>query len=222
MRNVTAVLAVAVIAALTTASPAAADFDRPTKATSAKVHLVRAFAPCTTPNDVHNGIAALPACSPPTPLSTYTFGPAGKGSVQVTRKGFTYKLRFEVKDVRTGADQPVDNVTFNGRVEFSSHGRRVLRRHLYFRDDRGRADVVLGGSVLRQRGLSRAAPRFHYTVVGGDHPGGRAGRLEQPLRDRGPLPRMRTIRERADRTIMCAPGARDRRARARRSRASLR
>ena len=74
MRNVTGVLAVAVIAALTTASPGAADFDRPTKAVSAKVHLVRAFAPCTTPNDVHNGIAVLPACSPATPLSTYTFG----------------------------------------------------------------------------------------------------------------------------------------------------
>ena len=70
------------------------------------------------PNDTHTSTAILPACSPATPLSPYAFGPAGRGSAQAERAGFLVKMRFDLRDVRTGLDQPADGVEFTGRVRF--------------------------------------------------------------------------------------------------------
>ena len=46
----------------------------------------------------------------------YAFGPAGRGRAQVRRVANGIKLRFDVRDVRTAADAPVDGVEFAGRV----------------------------------------------------------------------------------------------------------
>ena len=113
-RDATAlVVALFVLAAL----PAAADHDAPSKARGIDVDLVRAHAACTAPNDIHDRVAVFPsACSPAAPFSSYAFGPAGRGRAQVRRVANGIKLRFDVRDVRTAADAPVDGVEFAGRV----------------------------------------------------------------------------------------------------------
>lgn len=85
MRHPMTVLAAIFLAA--TVVPAAADHDVPLDASLVKVDLVRAYAPCTAPNDVHDQIVVFAnACSPAAPLSPYRFGPAGRGRVQVQRR----------------------------------------------------------------------------------------------------------------------------------------
>ena len=124
MRNPTAVFVIAAMVQLATVSTVHADVDLPKKTTGAKVSLVRAYAPCVTPNDTHTTGAVIAACSPATALSSYTFGPAGKGSAQVQAAGFSMKLRFDVRDVRTAGDVPVAGVDFSGRahVRFTDDG----------------------------------------------------------------------------------------------------
>lgn len=97
-------------------SPAAADHDLPAKAKSVKVDLVRAHEACSVPNDTHDHVLVIAACSPATAPSSYGFGPAGTGTVQVQRAKNGIKFRFDVKDVRTGAAVPVNGVDFSGRV----------------------------------------------------------------------------------------------------------
>lgn len=116
MRHLAPVLAAICLAA--TVAPAVADHDVPLDATLVKVDLVRAYAPCTAPNDVHDQIVVFAgACSPAAPLSPYRFGPGGRGRVQVQRVGSGIKFRVQLKDVRAIDDQPANGVDFTARIQ---------------------------------------------------------------------------------------------------------
>lgn len=107
------------------ASAAHADHDLPAQAAKAKVDLVRAYAPCTAPNDVHDQIVVFAqACSPAAPLSPYRFGAGGKGKAQIQRVNTGIKLRFDLRDVRAIDDQPANGVEFSGRLgmRVTDHG----------------------------------------------------------------------------------------------------
>jgi hypothetical protein len=124
MYNSAAFLVIAVVAQLAAVPIARADVDLPKKTTATKVSLVRAYAPCVTPNDTHTTGAVIAACSPAAALSSYSFGSTGKGSAQVQIAGYALKLRFDVTDVRTAGDDPADGVAFSGRahVRFTDDG----------------------------------------------------------------------------------------------------
>ena len=124
MRKLRIPLCVLGLAALVGA-PARATHDAPSSAKTVKTDLVRAYAECTTPNDVHDLVTVFAfACSPATPLSAYTFGPQGQGKAQVQLASDGIKFRFAVRDVRTAADAAADGVVFKGRVRirFTDHG----------------------------------------------------------------------------------------------------
>lgn len=106
-------------------APVAADHDTPRAAKSIKADLVRAYAECAAPNDVHDQVTVFAsACSPAAPLSSYRFGPQGQGMAQVRLVPGGIKYRFTVKDVRTAADAPADGVVFRGRLHLrmTDHG----------------------------------------------------------------------------------------------------
>jgi hypothetical protein len=100
--------------------PAAeATHNTPARGKTIKTDLVRAYAECTAPNDVHDKVTVWgSACSPAAPLSSYSFGPRGHGQVQIkllpARSGIKY--RFDLRDVRTAANAAAGGVVFKGRI----------------------------------------------------------------------------------------------------------
>ena len=91
-----------------------ADHDAPSKVSSMKVGLVRAYEPCTVPNTEH--AHGYDACAPAVPLSPYQFGPQGQGRARVQVKTEGIQMRFSLTDIRTPGDNPADGVTFTGRI----------------------------------------------------------------------------------------------------------
>jgi hypothetical protein len=81
--------AIAVLGLSASVASAACDFDAPFKAKGLKTDMVRAMTQCggtdgIAPNDQTS--TGIPGCSPPVPLSSYSFGPKGKCSVKTSQK----------------------------------------------------------------------------------------------------------------------------------------
>ena len=92
----------------------------PARARSLRVELVRAYGPCTVPNESIIDDRTMNACGPVQPLSpNYRFGGEGHGMVQIRMGGGLgnfVRLHIGLRDVReTSGNTKVSNVTFKLR-----------------------------------------------------------------------------------------------------------